>query len=444
MPHDPHAEVALVGSAFLDAAAVEHIDPSHLYDPKHRAVAEAVRGLHARQAPIELVTVVAEMRQSGTLDLVGGFGGLGVYLAADASGANAAHYAGIVAEMYRRRVVITSSAQAIEAASAGLVSSAEVIATQRAAVEAVAEKPKGKGLRHIGEAVGAAFTRIEVVSERRSTVTGLSTGLDHLDDLTAGLQPSDLIVIAGRPSSGKTALAVGMAQSVSIRHDEEDIRRRGPGALSAIFSLEMARESLAMRMIASEGRVEGTRLRVGHLFDADWPRIARAASAIASSWIYVDDTPGSTIEYIDTQCDRLAEEQGSLGLIVVDYVQLMNGSDRGMSREQVIAKNSRGLKALAKRHTCPVVELSQLNRSLEQREDKRPINSDLRESGSLEQDADVILFVYRDVVYNPETEHPNEAEIIIGKQRNGPLGTARVAFLNEFTRFENLAPEGGR
>ena len=424
------AEAALLGCAVLDAKTAELVDPAMFFDEKHRALSEAVQELHAERAPIDYVTLADRLRALGTFDLVGGMPGILAIGANVPSAANAAHYAGLVADAHRRRAIITAAERAIAGARSPETETAEVLSTHESALVALRPKTAGRGLRHVGEAIASSWKRLETLSERKSAVTGLSTGLDTLDDLTAGLQPADLIIIAGRPSMGKSALAVGIGQHAAINL----------GATVAVFSLEMSAESLAMRMIASEGRIEGARLRTGALDAEHWPRISRAAGAIAEARIYIDDTPGATIEHIERECDGLAEREG-LHLIVVDYLQLAEASDKRLPREQVIAKNSRGLKALAKKYNVPVVALSQLNRSLEQRQDKRPVMSDLRESGAIEQDADVIAFIYRDVVYNPETEKPSQAEIIIGKQRSGPLGTAHVAFVGEYTRFENLAPD---
>jgi replicative DNA helicase len=262
-------------------------------------------------------------------------------------------------------------------------------------------------------------------------VTGLATGFDDLDRKTAGLQPSDLVIVAGRPSMGKTAFAMNMVEHAVME---------GTGAV-LVFSLEMPAEQLVMRLLSSLGRIDQTRLRTGEMHEDDWPRFSGAVAQLRDKRLYIDDTPAISPQELRSRARRIAREANGLSMIVVDYLQLMRGSGNNENRTNEISEISRSLKAIAKEMRCPLVALSQLNRSLEQRTDKRPLMADLRESGAIEQDADLILFVYRDEVYHPDTADKGTAEIIIGKQRNGPIGSIRLAFLGNLTKFENLAPE---
>ena len=272
---------------------------------------------------------------------------------------------------------------------------------------------------------------IDTLFNSDEAITGISTGFTDLDEKTSGLQPSDLIIVAGRPSMGKTTFAMNLVENALMRSDK----------VILVYSLEMPAESLVMRMLSSLGRIDQTKVRSGRLDEDDWPRLTSAVNLLQERKLFIDDSAGISPSDMRARTRRLAREHGDIGLIMVDYLQLMQlGGSGGENRTNEISEISRSLKALAKEFNCPVVALSQLNRSLEQRPNKRPINSDLRESGAIEQDADVIMFVYRDEVYHPETEYKGVAEVIIGKQRNGPIGTVRLAFQGKFTRFDNLAP----
>ena len=276
----------------------------------------------------------------------------------------------------------------------------------------------------------ARLIHIQKLYEQKQAITGCPTGFAKFDEMTAGLQPSDLIIVAGRPSMGKTALALNMAQNAALNHKK----------VVAVFSLEMSKDSLVMRMLCSHGRISGHRLRKGALQQADWSRLAEAAGDLNAAKMFIDDTGALNVLEMRAKCRRLKTEQKALDLIVIDYLQLMHGRGGNEGREKEISEISRGLKALARELNCPVIALSQLNRGVESRTDKRPMLSDLRESGAIEQDADLIAFVYRDEYYHPETEDKGVAEVIIGKQRNGSVGTVKLKFFNEFVRFENLAP----
>jgi replicative DNA helicase len=290
------------------------------------------------------------------------------------------------------------------------------------------------GFQHINPLLTQVVERIQELHDRDnpSDITGIPTGYNDLDKMTSGLQPGDLVIIAGRPSMGKTSLALNMAEYVAIDY----------GAPVAVFSMEMGGAQLAMRMLASVGRLDQHKVRTGRLNDDEWSRLSFALGKIHEKAIYIDETPALNPIDLRARARRLHRQCGKLGLIVIDYLQLMSGSSNGENRATEISEISRSLKSLAKELECPVIALSQLNRSLEQRPNKRPVMSDLRESGAIEQDADVIMFIYRDEVYNPDTQEKGTAEIIIGKQRNGPIGTVRLTFLGEYTRFENFATPG--
>jgi replicative DNA helicase len=294
------------------------------------------------------------------------------------------------------------------------------------------ESRSRKGFQPVSDLIGSAITRIEELFEKDNPITGVSTGFYDLDSLTSGLQKSDLVIIAGRPSMGKTAFALNIAQHAALK-DALPV---------AVFSMEMPGEQLVTRMLSSLGRIDQSKLRIGKLGDDDWPRLASACAMLNEAKIFIDDTPALSPGDLRARCRRLAREQKGLGLVVIDYLQLMQVSGTKENRATEISEISRSLKALAKELKAPVVALSQLNRSLEQRTDKRPVMSDLRESGAIEQDADVIMFIYRDEVYDDESVDKGLAEIIISKQRNGPIGMRKLRFLGQYTLFENLAHGG--
>jgi replicative DNA helicase len=292
------------------------------------------------------------------------------------------------------------------------------------------QRQRGQGgFATIKSLLARAVDKIETLFEQEGSITGAATGFTDLDELTSGLQPADLIIVAGRPSMGKTTIAMNMAENIAIKGDKP----------VAVFSMEMPGDSLAMRMMSSLGRIDQHKIRTGKLEDDEWPRLTSAINLLAETKLFIDDTAALTPTEVRSRARRLAREHGQLGLIVIDYLQLMQSPSSGDNRVQQISDISRGLKALAKELNVPVVALSQLNRNLEQRPNKRPMMSDLRESGAIEQDADLIVFVYRDEVYNEDSPDKGIAEIIIGKQRNGPLGTVRLTFLGQYTRFENFA-----
>ena len=433
MPHNLDAERSVLGGILLDNSALfqimDVVRDEDFYRPAHQKIYQAQMALSAKSEPIDEITLVAELRAQQALEMVGG----AVYIASLCdripTAANIANYARIVREKAILRKLIST---ATEIATKGYDEADDVdtlLDQAETTIFEIADQREKRGLTPVRDIIKETFKRVEKLYEKRELVTGVPTGYDELDKKLAGLQPSDLLILAARPSVGKTALALNMVCNAAIRH------KKG----CAVFSLEMSKEQLVMRMLTSEARVDASRLRSGMLTENDWPRLARAAGVISEAKVFIDDTAAMTVLDMRAKCRRLKAE-GSLDLVMIDYLQLMRGHGKAMdSREREISEISRGLKAIAKELNVPVVALSQLNRSVESRADKRPMMSDLRESGAIEQDADVIMFIYRDEVYNPETTEKGVAEIIIAKQRNGPIGDVKLRFFHEFTRYENLA-----
>jgi len=433
-PQDVDAERSVLGAMLLDGRAVSDVSaqlrPEDFYRPAHARVFEVMLALHERNEPVDEVTVRSQLQAEGKLESVGGSGFLTSLTESVPTAANVAYYAKIV----RHRALSRRLIEVATGIAGGVYEKAAdidiLLDDAEAKIFEVTSARDQRAFVPIKDVVKDAFKLIEKRYEKKEAITGVATGFVDFDRMTAGLQPAELIIIAGRPSMGKTALAINMAQNASMRHNVP----------VALFSLEMSKESLVMRMLCSEARIDSHRLRGGFLKDSDWPRLAKAAGSLAEAPMYIDDSGALSILEMRAKSRRLQAEKG-LGLIVVDYLQLMHGRAAAEGREREISEISRGLKALAKELSVPVVALSQLNRSLEQRTDKRPMLSDLRESGAIEQDADVISFVYRDEYYHPETVDKGIAELIIGKQRNGPTGTVQLRFFNEYTRFESLSPE---
>jgi replicative DNA helicase len=431
-PHSLEAEVGVLGAVLLNNEVLSHVtdilDREDYYRTGHRLLYEVMLELWERASPIDLVTATEALKHRGLLEKAGGAAYLASLTNQVPSVENAVHYARIVRERAILRKLIWVST---EIASEGYSSDAEVEdyldRAEKAIFEVTARKIRPTFAR-MKDILRDTFTKIEQLYENKDLVTGVPTGYHDLDQLTAGLQPSDLIIVAGRPGMGKTSFVLNIAQYAAI-----EIRKP-----VAFFSLEMSKEQLVMRLLCSEARIDSHRLRRGMLKDSDWPKLTRAAGTLAEAPIFIDDTPGITTLELRAKARRLKSE-ADLGLIVVDYLQLMRGRGSYDVREQEISEISRSLKGLAKELSVPVVALSQLNRGVESRADKRPLISDLRESGAIEQDADVIMFIYRDDVYNKESTEKGIAEIIVGKQRHGPTDTIRLAFLSEFTSFENLA-----
>jgi replicative DNA helicase len=390
-----------------------------------------------RAKPVDVVTVAEAIDAAGETEHTGGLAYLGELAQNTPSAANIRRYGEIVRERAILRQLVTAGDEIASSALNPLGREPKTLLDEaEAKVFAIAESGMRHqtGFQHINPLLTQVVERIQELHDRDnpSDITGIPTGYNDLDKMTSGLQPGDLVIVAGRPSMGKTSLALNMAEYVAIEY----------GAPVAVFSMEMGGAQLAMRMLASVGRLDQHKVRTGRLNDDEWSRLSFALGKIHEKAIYIDETPALNPIDLRARARRLHRQCGKLGLIVIDYLQLMSGSSNGENRATEISEISRSLKSLAKELECPVIALSQLNRSLEQRPNKRPVMSDLRESGAIEQDADVIMFIYRDEVYNPDTQEKGTAEIIIGKQRNGPIGTVRLTFLGEYTRFENFATPG--
>jgi replicative DNA helicase len=436
-PHSIEAEQAVLGGLMLDNNAwervLDQVSDNDFYRHDHRLIFRAIFRLVERNQPFDVVTLSEQLDKEGQLAQAGGL----VYLAELArntpSVANIKAYAQIVRERATLRQLISISNEIADSAYAPEGrSGAEILDDAERKIFEIAEaRPKTGGPVGINDILVKTIDRIDTLFNTNEGLTGISTGFTDLDEKTSGLQPADLIIVAGRPSMGKTTFAMNLVENAVLRTDK----------VVLVYSLEMPSDSIVMRMLSSLGRIDQTKVRTGKLDDEDWPRLTSAVNLLNERKLFIDDTAGISPSEMRARTRRVAREHGEIALIMVDYLQLMQipGSS-GDSRVNEISEISRSLKALAKEFNCPVVALSQLNRSLEQRPNKRPVNSDLRESGAIEQDADIIMFVYRDEVYHPETEYKGVAEIIIGKQRNGPIGTVRLAFLGKYTRFENLAP----
>jgi len=433
-PHSIQAEQSVVGGLMLDNSSwdqiADRVNKDDFYRREHQLIFVAIEKLADQQKPFDVVTLAEELERIGSLDASGGLSYIGTLAKDTPSAANIRAYADIVREhSVKRQLIRVGTNIADSGFQADGLSLTELLDKAEQQVFEIAEQSsKNKsGFETIKNLLTKTVDRIETLFQNDEDITGLSTGFTDMDKMTSGLQPSDLIIVAGRPSMGKTTFAMNLAENVAIQSEQP----------VAIFSLEMPGEQLVMRMLSSLGRIDQSRLRTGKLDDDEWPRLTSAVSILSEAKLHIDDSAALTPTEIRARARRLQREHGQLGLIVIDYLQLMQAPGAGNNRTEEISMISRSLKALAKELNVPVIALSQLNRNLEQRPNKRPMNSDLRESGSIEQDADIITFIYRDEVYNPDTPDKGMAEIIIGKQRNGPIGFFRLTFLGMFTKFEN-------
>jgi replicative DNA helicase len=434
-PYSIQAEQAVLGGLLLDNQTwdlvADRIMEEDFYRRDHRLIFRAIRQLSEKQMPFDVVTLSEVLEKNGELEEVGGLAYLAVLARETPSAANITSYADIVRERAVLRQLIHVGTEIADSAyqPEGRGVSELLEKAEQLVFHIADQRQRGNvGFKPIKSLLVAAVDRIEMLYQKEGHITGASTGFTDFDNMTSGLQPSDLIIIAGRPSMGKTTFAMNIAEHVAIKE-------RLP---VAVFSMEMPGEQLAMRMMSSLGRIDQHRVRTGKLEDDEWPRMTSAINILAETRLFIDDTAALTPTEVRARCRRLAREHGQLGLVVLDYLQLMQSSGGGENRVAEISEISRSLKALAKELAVPVVALSQLNRNLEQRPNKRPVPSDLRESGSIEQDADLIVFIYRDEVYHPDSSDKGTAEIIIAKQRNGPIGTVRLTFLGQYTRFENF------
>ena len=436
-PHSLEAEQSVLGGLMLSATAwdkvADKVTEVDFYREDHRLIFRAIHDLHEASQPCDAVTVSEWFESHGKADQVDGGNYVSQLANNTPSAANVGAYANIVREKSILRSLIDVGAQITSSAfstegreSRSLLEEAERL------VFAIAEKGArgGSGFVSVQDALKEAMEKIDELNAFEGDITGIPTGYQDFDRLTAGLQPSDLIIVAGRPAMGKTTFAMNIAEHAAIKH----------GKSVAVFSMEMASLQLVMRMFSSVGQIDQTRIRTGSLDDMDWPKLTSAMNLLHKSKIFIDDTPALSPAELRARARRLKREH-DVDLIVVDYLQLMSVPDSKENRATEIAEISRSLKTIAKELNVPVVALSQLNRALEQRPNKRPVMADLRESGAIEQDADLIVFIYRDEVYNPETSEKGKAEIIIGKHRNGSTGTVQLAFQGPWLRFVNLAPE---
>lgn len=431
-PQNLEAETSVLGAVLLENEALnrvlEILKEDDFYRNAHRRIFSAILHLYEHSEPVDLITLSEVLKTRGELDDVGGVEYLNSLVNGVPTAANISYYAKIIKEKALLRKLINRTTEIVSQSYSISGDVDEFIDQAERTIFEISEDRVRPSFYPIKDLIKSSFKTIERLYEKRQLITGVPTGFQRLDELTSGLQPSDLIIIAGRPSMGKTALALNIAQNASVQ----------AAIPAAIFSLEMSKEQLALRMLCSEAKVDAHRLRGGFLSESDWPKLTRAAGSLSEAPLFIDDTPGLSALEMRAKTRRLKIEH-NLGLVIVDYLQLMRGRARADSREQEISDISRSLKALAKELSIPVIALSQLNRRVEERGDKRPQLSDLRESGAIEQDADVILFLYREEVYNKSEENRGKAEIIIGKQRNGPTDKVDLAFLDKYTRFENLS-----
>ncbi len=434
-PQNIEAEQCVLGSILLRQGAIDKIadllKPDDFYKPTHQSIYGAMLSLFQKSEPLDIITITNCLKDGHKLDEVGGPAYLSGLTDIVPVSANIAYYAKIVRDKSILRQLIQTSSEIAGRCYEEQEDIELLLDSVEQTVFDISSAKSNQAFSPMSEIIKKTFENVEKLSERREMITGVPSGYDEFDRITAGLQSSDLIIIAGRPSMGKTAFAMNIVQNAAMLGKVP----------AAVFSLEMAKEQLAMRMLCSISRVDSSRLRTGHLNDHDWPKLVRATGMLAKAPIFIDDTPAISVLEMRAKTRRLKSEF-DIGLVVVDYLQLMRGRNTD-SREQEISEISRSLKAMAKELHIPVIALSQLNRSLESRTDKRPMLSDLRESGAIEQDADVICFIYRDEVYNKSPDNPRRgiAEVIIGKQRNGPTGTLDLAFLNTITTFENLVQQ---
>jgi replicative DNA helicase len=434
-PYSLEAEQAVLGGLMLvnDAwdTVAERVGESDFYRHDHRLIFRAMEQLVERRHPFDVVTLSEALDKLGELESAGGLAYLGDLAANTPSATNIKAYADIVRERSILRQLIAAAHSIADRAfnPEGLHSGDILDEAERKIFSIAEQRPSLGGPERVDHLVTGAMQRIDELYRSGSQLTGLSTGFIDIDNMTSGLQPSDLIIVAGRPSMGKTSFAMNIVENTVLRHDKPVV----------VFSMEMSGESLVMRMLSSLGRIDYQKIRTGKLDEEDWPRLTSAMTLLTDRPLFVDGTPALSPGDIRARLRRIVREHGSVGLVMIDYLQLMRVVGTVENRVGEISEISRSLKALAKEFNVPVIALSQLNRGLEQRPNKRPVMSDLRESGAIEQDADLIMFIYRDEVYNEDSPDKGVAEIIIGKQRNGPIGTKKLAFLGKYTKFEDLA-----
>lgn len=433
-PASVEAEQAVLGAMLLKPEAVttaaEELSADDFYRETHRLIYEAMMELKDRTEPVDLVTLTEQLKKADKLAKIGGIPALSLIANSVPTAANVHYHARIVHEKAQLRSLISAATEIAGAAYESADEVEDIMDNAEKRILAVSSGKRSKDFVPLQEILLDTLEQIDARYNNKGSITGLPTGFTELDHLTAGLQKSDLILVAARPSMGKTAFTLNIAAHVVLRAREP----------VAFFSLEMSKEQLVQRLLCSEGRIDSQRLRVGELEEKEWGDLIDTANRLSAAPLYIDDTPGITVMELRSKARRLKAEHG-LSLIVIDYLQLMQGraSKNGDNRQQEISEISRSLKALARELNVPVIALSQLSRSVESRQVKRPMLSDLRESGSLEQDADIVMFLYREDYYDPETENKNITEVIIAKHRNGPVDTVDLTFLKQFTKFGNLS-----
>lgn len=438
-PQNIEAEQSVLGSIFLDpdrvVGVLEYLTVDDFYRKAHQQIFQAMLDLNDRDEAIDLVTINNLLQEKGQLENVGGLTYLAELASSVPTAANIDYYARIVSDKSLLRRLIQTATTIVKSGYEDQGNVAAILDQAEQGILEVSERTNRSGFKRIRDVIDLSIENIEMLAKQSSAITGIPTGYEDLDRMTAGLQEDNLIIIAARPAVGKTAFALNIAQNVGTRANQ----------VVAIFSLEMGAESLVNRMLCSEGNIDASNLRTGNLSEEEWDSLIMAMGTLGQSRIFIDDTPGIRVAEIRAKCRRLKQEQGELGLIVIDYLQLIEGS-RKENRQQEVSEISRQLKKLAKELSVPVIALSQLSRGVEQRQDKRPVLSDIRESGSIEQDADIVAFLYREDYYRSEDgeeqEDNNIIEVIIEKNRAGARGTVQLIFMKEYNKFTSLANQG--
>ena len=438
LPNSTEAEVSVLGAMLQDGTAVlraaEQLVPEDFYHPEHKEIFTVMADMNRRQTAIDLVTVQTELSNKGSLDGVGGIKYLMKIIRDVPTTANVQEYINIVREKSTLRKLIAASQGIMKDCYGQNKELQDVLSSaEKSIFDIVMNRQGGEELRPVGEALEVAYQKIEELAKLKGELAGVPTGFIDLDSMLTGLHPGELIIVGARPAMGKTSFAMNIAEHAALNK----------GKTTAIFTLEMPREQIAMRMLCSDARVDMQRVRKGTLHDDDWIRLAKTLGPLSASHIYIDDTAGLSPTQLRSRCRRLMMDTGKLDLVVIDYLGLMRSDGRAESRNMEVSEISRALKAIALELKIPIVACAQLSRANKDRIDKRPVLSDLRDSGSIEQDADVVMFLHREEYYNKETEDKNIGEVIVSKQRSGPLGTVKLAWLSEFTTFANLARENG-
>lgn len=431
-PHNAEAERSVLGAAMLDrdilTEVLEEVKAEDFYNENHKEIYQAIWELYRQNSPVDMLTVCEELKRRHSLDMVGGRAYIATLTAEVPSTANAVEYAKIVAEKATLRQLIRTSEDITEKGYEAKMAAGDILDYAEGGIFSIAQRRQKNDYAKIQDVLLENLRIIDEASRNKDKIVGIPTGFRELDEKTSGLQRSDLVILAARPAMGKTAFALNIAQQSAVK----------AGSSVIIFSLEMAKEQLGQRLLAMQARVEMQKLKQGDLDRTDWERISMAADDLNGTKIVIDDTPGISLMEMRNKCRRLKAEQG-LDLVVIDYLQLMKFDGKADSRQQEISAISRNLKLLAREMDCPVIVLSQLSRAPEQRPNKRPILSDLRESGSIEQDADIVIFLYRDDYYNPETETPGICEVNIAKHRSGPTGNIELTWVSRYTKFSDKA-----